>query len=94
MPNQNTFIHERLVQHFRCSSKIFFKEFDYRVGNIHEGKKRVKLFAYYLRKGGISGASICVKTVAERAKNELCIKSWGVITLLILEMVSKIKLTI
>ena len=62
-----------------------------------KAKKRVKLFAYYLRKGGISGASIYVKTVAERAKNELCIKSWGgheIIILLILEIVSKIKLTI
>ena len=40
-------------------------------------RKRVKLFDYYLRKEGISGASILEKTVAERAKNELCIKSWG-----------------
>ena len=42
-----------------------------------KAKKRVKLFDYYLRKGGISGARIRVKTVAERAKKELCIKSWG-----------------
>ena len=40
-------------------------------------EKRVKLLDYYSRKEGISGASILEKTVAERAKNELCIKSWG-----------------
>ena len=56
-----------------------WRNLHFRVGNAKrvKAKKRVKLFDYYLRKGGISGASILVKTVAERAKKELYIKSRG-----------------
>ena len=58
-----------------------WRNLHFRVGNAKrvKAKKRVKLFDYYLRKGGISSARtyICVKTVAERAKKELYIKSRG-----------------
>ena len=58
-----------------------WRNLNFRVGNAKrvKAKKRVKLFDYYLRKGGISSTRtyICVKTVAERAKKELYIKSLG-----------------
>ena len=67
-------LHKLQILDLNTSRNLIF-----RVGTAHDRneEKRVKLFDYYLRKEGISGASILEKTVAERAKNELCIKSWG-----------------
>ena len=58
-----------------------WRNLNFRVGNAKrvKAKKRVKLFDYYLRKGGISGASFCVKTVAERAKKSSIYSKYGVI---------------
>ena len=54
-------LHKLQILDLNTSRNLIF-----RVGTAHDRneEKRVKLFDYYLRKEGISGASILVKTVA------------------------------